>query len=612
MRAADMVATPEAEQGFYPTPPSVAEKMLDGIDWTGISTVLEPSAGNGNLVRMVLEKYSLHRYRSSAREIDVDCVEIDPSLRAILQYEFGAEKQRRLYDEKNALEGKREWDRNSNRYKVLPAQQKERLYAVKNEISLRDAGNVRIIHDDFLSLATWKRYDLIVMNPPFANGDAHLLKAIQMQQRSGGEIRCILNAETIRNPYSNSRRLLQQKLLELNARVTFMENAFSNAQRKTNVEIALICVTIPAEKQESEIFSRLKKAYAVDEPTTEDVTDMTVSDFMERVVSQYKVECEAGITLIREYQAMKPYIQDSFEKDNRYSYPTLTLAVGDPSRTYRGDSPNVNKFLRLTRLKYWRALFSNKEFTGRLTSNLREKYHGKIEELADYDFSLFNIQSIAAQMNAEMGKGIEETIVALFDKMTDKYSYYPETQKNVHYYNGWKTNKVHKINNKVILPIYGVFADSYWCRETFKVSAAEETIGDIEKVFDYLDGDMTAPVSLHGALQRACEAGQTRNIPCKFFDVTLYKKGTMHIRFHNQELVDRFNIYCSRKKNWLPPNYGKVSYADMAEEEKAVVDGFHGDGASGTGAEEYSKIMAKAAYYLSEPVKEVPLLAAGE
>lgn len=611
MRATDIVATPEAERGFYPTPPSVAEKMLEGIDWMKVSTVLEPSAGSGNLVKAILKEYSLHRYRSSERSIDVDCVEIDPSLRAILQYEFGAEKQHRLYDEKNALEGKRKWDRESNRYMELPTQEKERLDAVKKEISLRSAGGVRIIHDDFLSLATWKQYDLIVMNPPFSDGDAHLLKAIQMQQRSGGEIRCILNAETIRNPYSNSRRLLQQKLLELNATVTFMENAFSSAQRKTNVEIALISVTIPAAKQKSEIFSRLKKAYAVDEPTTEDVTDMTVSDFMERVVTQYKVECEAGIALMREYQAMQPYILDSFEKD-RYSSPTLTLAVGDPSRTFRGDSPNVNKFLRLTRLKYWRALFSNKDFTGRLTSNLLSEYQDKVDKLADYDFTLFNIQAIAAEMNAEMGKGIEETIVALFDKMTAQHSYYSEMEKNIHYYNGWKTNKVHKINNKVILPIYGVFADRYWCKDTFNVRAAEATIGDIEKVFDYLDGDMTAPISLHGVLQRACEAGQTRNIPCKFFDVTLYKKGTMHIRFHNQELVDRFNIYCSRKKNWLPPNYGKVSYADMAAEERAVVDGFHGDGAAGTGAEEYSKVMARAAYFLSEPVKEVPLLTAGE
>ena len=576
-----------------------------------VSTILEPSAGSGNLVKAVLKEYSLHRYRSSARSIDVDCVEIDPSLRAILRYEFSAEKIKSLYNENDNLESKRKWDSSANRYDSLPPQEQSRLDAVKEEISQLNAGDVRIIHDDFLSLDTCKVYDLIIMNPPFSNGDAHLLKAIQMQQRNGGEIRCILNAETIRNPFSNARRLLQKKLLDLNAQITFMENAFSDAQRKTNVEIALISVAIPREKEESEIFSRLKKSCAMEEPEMDDVTDMTVSDFMERVVTQYKVECEAGIALMREYQAMQPYILDSFEKD-RYSSPTLTLAVGDPSRTFRGDSPNVNKFLRLTRLKYWRALFSNKDFTGRLTSNLLSEYQDKVDKLADYDFTLFNIQAIAAEMNAEMGKGIEETIVALFDKMTAQHSYYPEMERNIHYYNGWKTNKVHKINNKVILPIYGVFADRYWSKDTFNVREAEATIGDIEKVFDYLDGDMTAPISLHGVLQRACEAGQTRNIPCKFFDVTLYKKGTMHIRFHKQELVDRFNIYCSRKKNWLPPNYGKVSYADMAENEKSVIDGFHGDGTSGAGAEEYAKVMAKAAYFLSEPVKEVPLLTAGE
>ena len=36
-----------------------------------------------------------------------------------------------------------------------------------------------------------------------------------------------------------------------------------------------------------------------------------------------------------------------------------------------------------------------------------------------YDFTLFNIQKIAAQMNAEMGKGVQDTIVELFDKMTE-------------------------------------------------------------------------------------------------------------------------------------------------------------------------------------------------
>ena len=35
------------------------------------------------------------------------------------------------------------------------------------------------------------------MNPPFSNGDKHLLKALKMQEK-GGAIICLLNAETIR------------------------------------------------------------------------------------------------------------------------------------------------------------------------------------------------------------------------------------------------------------------------------------------------------------------------------------------------------------------------------------------------------------------------------
>ena len=160
------------------------------------------------------------------------------------------------------------------------------------------------------------------------------------------------------------------------------------------------------------------------------------------------------------------------------------------------------------------------------------------------------------------------------------------------------------------IPTYGMFSSYSWSKDAFELHQAESTISDIEKVFDYLDGNETAAVDLHGVLLRACEAGQTRNIPCKYFDVTLYKKGTMHIKFRNQALVDRFNIYCCRKKNWLPPNYGKAAYKDMTAEERTVVDGFHGDGSEGAGEAEYQVVMAKPAYYLAEPTKEMPMLMA--
>lgn len=604
-----IVASREARDGFYPTPPALAERLLSGIEWKEVENVLEPQAGKGNIVRAVMEKYSaLHRYGDW--KLNVDCVEIDPYLRSILQYEFCGRRQSEICARLAQFEKKREYNSRTQCRGELTGDEAGEYKALSHEIELLRRLDLHIIHDDFHTFQSRKHYDLIAMNPPFADGDAHLLKAIALQCRNGGMIRCILNAETVRNPYTNRRRFLVRKLRELEAGIEYAEGTFSDGERRTDVEVALITINIPAPKRESTIFDRLRRAAEVEEPTPNDVTEMTVADFMGQIVSRFNVEVDAGMELIREYEAMRPYVLDSFE-DTKYSYPNLTLCVGDPGRTLRGDVPSVNKYLRLVRTKYWGALFSNKEFVGKLTSNLREQYMEKVSAMADFDFTLFNIQQIAEQMNAEMGRGIQETIVALFDKLTQEHSWYPECSKNIHYYNGWKTNKVHKINSKVIIPTYGLFSSYAWSsRDTFEVREAEKVISDIEKVFDYLDGDATASVDLHGVLLRACEAGQTRNIECKYFDVTLYKKGTMHIKFRNQALVDRFNIYCCRKKNWLPPNYGRAAYADMSADERSVVDGFHGDGSEGAGEAGYQAVMERPAYYLAEPAKEMPLLMA--
>ena len=107
-------------------------------------------------------------------------------------------------------------------------------------------------------------------------------------------------------------------------------------------------------------------------------------------------------------------------------------------------------------------------------------------------------------------------------------------------------------------------------------------------------------------------AGQTRNIPCKYFKIDLFKKGTMHIKFYPEamKLVDRLNIYASQKKGWLPPNYGRAKYGNMREDERAVVDSFHGDGSTGSGAEIYSEVLAAADFYLADPTKKMPALMA--
>lgn len=605
MSIAEIITTDEAREGFYPTPPGVAEKLLEGIDWYKVENVLEPSAGKGNLVDGVASAWSaeLKNYRHRDSAIAVDCIEIDPYLRSIIQYKYGGQRHEEMRQRLRELEENREYDYNLHRYVCRNPSDAAEHRELEAEYDKRKAVECRIIHDNFLSFNSRKRYSLIVMNPPFSNGDEHLLHAINLQSRYGGQIRCVLNAETVLNPYTNRRKVLRAKLEELGADVSYLDRAFSDGERKTDVRVAIVKIDIPApEKGESEIYERLKAAAEVEQVPADDVTDLAVADFLSEIVTRFNVEVDAGLALIQEYRAMQPYILRSLSPDESYNKPILALRIdGDSEYT----DLDVNKYLRLTRRKYWKALFTNKEFTGKLTSNLREKYTGMVDKMQNYDFTLFNIKQIIVEMNAEMNQGIQDTIVALFDRMTEQHSWYPECQKNIHYFNGWKTNKAHKINSKVILPVNGMFSCYSWEKDKFSVGNAYSTISDIEKVFEYLDGNMSAPVDLRGVLDAACSAGQTKNIHCKFFDVTLYKKGTMHIKFHNQALVDRFNIYCSQKKNWLPPNYGRTAYADMDREAQAVVDGFNGNGTEGSGAEAYSEIVKRQGYFLAEPGGQV-------
>ena len=245
----------------------------------------------------------------------------------------------------------------------------------------------------------------------------------------------------------------------MDAEISFVEGGFSDGERKTEVSTAIIKIDIPTQRGESQIYERLRKAAEIETEPAPDVTDLTVADFLSQIVTRFNVEVDAGLALIREYKAMQPYILESLDKDDRYNYANLTLYVGHENRGGRGAVPNPNDFVRLTRRKYWEALFSNKDFVGKLTTNLREKYRNMVGEMENYDFTLFNIQQVMTEMNAEMNQGIQDTIVALFERMTVQHSWYPETAKNIHYYNGWKTNKVHKINKKVILPVHGMFSD---------------------------------------------------------------------------------------------------------------------------------------------------------
>lgn len=444
MYAENLISTPEAQADFYPTPKELGKKMLQGIDLGFISTVLEPSAGKGDLIRCLAEESIAQEHRYNPHTLNVDAIEIDPYIRSILKYEFGSARQQEIQHTLRGFEDRTRYDYKLDKEVGLNDEEKTARAQLRYESSLRDRIDLHIVHDDFLTFVSRKTYDLILMNPPFSAGCEHLLKAIELLKCCGGKIRCLLNAETVRNPYSAQRQLLQQYLEEYGAEVEILADAFKDAERQTDVTVALVRIDIPRPTYHSEIYSRLKEASNIEQPQTE-ATELTLTDFLENIVQQFNFETDVGIALIREYLGMRPYLMESIPP-GQYSGSTLVLSVGTDHRS-RG--PHINDFLRLTRRKYWNALFHNDKFMGKLTSELRQKYYDMVGKLVNYDFTLFNIQQISLEMNAELSQGIQDTIFKLFERFTVEHSWYPETSKNVHYFNGWKANKAHKVNSKV-------------------------------------------------------------------------------------------------------------------------------------------------------------------
>lgn len=318
MKTTEMTTTRGRDQ-FYPTPPSIAGKMLAGLNLRYIQSILEPSAGKGDLIDAIgRANLDLHY---SHRDIDVDFCEIDPYLRQICKYNFSDEKKHELYEQYEPLQRKS--------FSSLTYSQQQEYKRLKREIDLIRDTKVHCVHDDFFSYRTYKRYDLILMNPPFAHGDQHLLRAIDMQQRQGGSIVCLLNAETIRNPCTASRVQLAAKLKEVNADIQFVEDAFSDdAERKADVDVAIIRIHISQpDPDESDIWKRMKKAVEEDEIPDAELHALITGDYIEMSKEmgidmshksvRYPPDCiEAHNRVMKQHESVKNELDDKRFKEN--------------------------------------------------------------------------------------------------------------------------------------------------------------------------------------------------------------------------------------------------------------------------------------------------------
>ena len=482
---------------YYPTPPEVAKKVAEFIK-KAITPILEPSAGTGDLAEGFIKA---QRHYNRYSEKDFHCVEIDRNRAA-------------------TLKGK----------------------------------GFKVIWDDFMTFNPLMPYQTIIMNPPFHSGAKHLLKALNILA-DGGKIACILNVETIKNPFSNERKVLIRQLEEMEEyKVEFLESAFEN----TDVEIAIVYAKKKAASENCVTFDNFKKSIVEER---QEHGDFSVTRYGEinLLIDEYRAEVKTALNLydeIQNYNKVSRHAEYSevFELKIKHGY----------ERGYAGIVKAIN-------YNYWRALLFSQELNRLLTSDATTAYTDKLREMADFEFNERNILQLKEDLCKSLLGNIDKAIMKVWDNFTSRFNW-SEYSKNIHYYNGWKTNKAFKCNKKIILPLN---AFDSWSKR-LKIYQIDGVLSDIEKAMNYLDCGRTEDSDMSNKLNVAKERGINTNIDTKYFTVNLYKKGTAHLTFKDLDLLKKFNLYCGKKLNWLPDDYGRKAYSDLTEEEKAIADSFEG------------------------------------
>ena len=508
---------------FYSTPPEVAIKLINMLKHAD-SYVLEPSAGSGSLIDVFKQKR--HYYSGN-----IHCIEINEQRAAFL---------------------------------------KDKGYSV--------------IWNDFNTFQPIAPYySTIIMNPPFHEGAKHLLKAINICN-DGGEVACILNAETIKNPFSNERKQLIRTLEEQeDYKIEYISNAFTESEQPTDVEIALVYVRKKKVDYNCVILDKFKKAVFAENTQSAQQSVVAYGE-IEQLIAYHDAEVLAALAL---YDEVENYNRVCLK--NEHSYPNEIFEIKINTVGDKGDKPHA-AIVRTINYKYWWKLFHTETISKIVTSKVRDDYQKHIRDMADFDFNERNILQLKEDLLRNLFVNIDAAIMKVFSQFTHDFSY-EEQSKNIHYYSGWKTNKAFYCNKKVIIPLYA-FDNWYkneWSFETYKV---RREIEDIERVFNHLDGGRTENLELYEQLEKAQKNNQFKNVDTKYFTIDFFKKGTAHLKFKDMELLKKFNIYAGRRKQWLPPSYGNKHYDAMDDEEKAVIDSFEGK-------EEYEKTFYNRDFYLN-------------
>lgn len=493
---------------FYPTPPALAARMWAQFKNRDFARVLDPSAGTGDLL--------LGAPHRQHRRLQLDAIEID----------------------------------------------------AHKHPTLREHG-INVVGLDFMEFSTGALYSHILMNPPYAQGCQHVLKA--WDSLFNGEIVAIINAETLRNPFSKERQHLAE-LIQRHGSVNFIEGAFSgpDAVRRADVDVALVHLVKRADTTDivGDVIGQLQ-------------ADRKNDALAHDIHQQHEITLPNGFVedLVLTFDAAVSTMRAAVKAEARASYYAgllgQTLSERDESNRPQAHQAGATaEFVRAAvatryddlKERAWSHILRSTQVTSRLSSKAQKRLENEFEAIKKLEISAANIYGFLAGLSSSASEIQIDMACDVFDLVTRYHS------DNAVFYMGWKSNDRHRTCGKRIkmtrFVIPGHASDSWSSSLRYE---SMKMLEDMDKVFAMLDGKQMPEIGLSDLFRRhfaELRAGQ--RVSSDYFDVRYYPGvGTIHFFPRNKQLVDRLNRVVGRRRAWLPPETQPASEGFWQQYEQA-------------------------------------------
>ena len=408
-----------------------------------------------------------------------------------------------------------------------------------------------IVGYDWLTYSGISYYDAILLNPPFSQGTKHLLKAWDFLH--AGEIVCLLNQDTIDNPYTEERRRLTALIAD-HGSVEALGPCFQDSERPTDVHVAMVYLNKMTDEDRIPLWHTSGQERIIDDHIGSPESLPALKDRLGNLEHFYTHALEEmfkAFSHVRKaslfMEALGTTIRDDRDARGKSKLSTILELAQTNTTAARAE------FAKSLRRSAWLHVFEQTEFRKWLDSTQTEELLRDLERHSTIPFNKVNIKGTLTNVFLQRTQLFEKSVWNVFLNLTSHYK--GNTTGDIGSgdgQRGWKTNDSYKVNTRLVFP-YGCHFSyerfDIWSRHT-----SEILYNDLDRILAVLDGQRYEEIITIGrALTHAFDTNRQHPGTCDstYFHIRYFKKGTVHLTWKRRDLLAAFNTSAAKGRHWI-------------------------------------------------------------